>query len=323
MRRAAAALVLVLAFATVAMAGGQRTPVRAMWVWTTVELLAAPDARRAFLDALAQAQISDVYLYLRADDYRRHEDGLRTLLGALAKQGVRAWGMEGWRGYFFDAEGPNGFFAAIAGMIAFNARNGGGFVGFHSDLEPQDGQGDGVDRFHNGLPDSRLTPRQRADRDGLMNEWLALHAEARARLRAAGLAYGAAVPSWVDDYEGEPVRIVQNGARVPLLPLLMRTVDEYAIMSYNTEPANVLARIGGELRQADALGDAAPRILFALETHRGAGRNVSYADTPEKANRAAVTADFARIAAAAAAHVAFAGGAIHDWAGWRDLPAGR
>jgi len=297
-----------------------QAPMRAIWVWNTSELLASEGQRELFLRSLFADGFTDVFLYLRAHDYQTQEHPLKRFLASLQRSGVRVFGMEGWRGYFSDVEGPAGLYAAADAMLAFNRRSDARFAGFHSDLEPHDGQGEGRTRFHNGIAQSKLTARQLADRDDLMSEWLSIHAALRERMRAASLVYSAAVPGWLDDYEGEAVTMPAGEGRQGVMGRLMALVQDYVVMSYNTDPANVLRRIEGELAHAEKLGPAAPRILFALETHRGPGLRVSYGDTPMKASRSAVRADFETISRAAARYRSFAGGAIHDWKGWRDLP---
>jgi hypothetical protein len=299
-------------------AATDRSTVRAMWVWRPGALMARASDREAFLDAARELGLTEVFLYLRAGDYTARDDRLAALLAALARIDVRAWGMEGWRGYFSDADGPAGLYAAADAMIAYNRRHRLGFAGFHSDLEPQDGQGVGVDRFTNGVAESGLSPAQLSARDGLLAEWLAMHETLLAKTTESGLDYGAALPDWVDNYEGEPVTVGWHGERQSLLRRLLGVVPQYVVMSYNTNPAKVVERIRGELRAADAGG--VPRIVFGLETHAGAGVNVSYADTPGKRHRARVMADIKTIATKIAGHPSHLGWAIHDWQGWQTLP---
>lgn len=312
-------LFFVMAVAVRPAGSGPPTHMRAMWVWSTRTVVTNHAERDRFLRYIVDAKFTDVYLYLRARDYTTLEPALRALLLILRKSGIRAWGMEGWRGYFSDVDGPAALYGAADAMIAFNKRNAVGFVGFHSDVEFPDGQGDGTVRFHNGVAQSKLTAKQSADRDGLLAEWLSMHATLLGKAMATDIIYSAAIPSWVDDYEGEPITAVHQGVRKGLMQHLMAVVQDYVIMSYNTNPANVISRIGGELEYADSLRELRPRILFGLETHAGAGIHVSYADTPSKGTRAAVLADYEAISHRASEHRSFAGGAIHDWEGWRDL----
>jgi hypothetical protein len=262
--------------------------------------------------------LTDVYLFLRASDYTQKETSLGKLLAVMHEIGVRAWGMEGWRGYFSDVEGPAGLYAAADAMIAYNQRNGVPFVGFHSDMEPQDGQGEGQNLFTNGIPQSELSSDQRASRDRILTEWLEIHAHLFKKTREAGLSYGAAIPSWADEYMGEPLQATFSGVRKPFLDHLLPLVSQCVIMSYSTKTSNVINKITEKLRRADLLGTR--RIVFGLETHAGAGMNISYADTPDKKRRAAVIADLGFIEEHVISHQSYLGWALHDWAGWSILP---
>lgn len=313
---------LALAFGA-ALAGTARaaeaTLVRAIWVWETSALFDEA-ARETFLETARAFRLTDAYLYLSAQDYEAADDAVATLVTALADAGIRAWGLDGWRGYLSDGDGPGALYEAVDAMIAFNARHAAGFVGFHANVEPQDGQGVGAVRFHDGIRQDALRPAERADRDALMTEWLELHAALAERTARAGLALGAALPSWLDDYCGAPIEATFRGLRRPVAEHLIGLLDQYVIMSYRTDIDIVLARVEGEMRLGHDLGLA--RILFALETHPGPGAGVSYADHPGKATRAAVRADLEAISERLAARFpqGYAGYAIHDWEGLRALP---
>lgn len=313
---------LALAFAA-ALPGTARAAeaalVRAIWVWETSALFDEA-ARETFLETARAYRLTDAYLYLSAQDYEAADDALADLVAALAGAGIRAWGLDGWRGYLSDGDGPGALYEAVDAMIAFNARHAAGFVGFHANVEPQDGQGVGTVRFHDGIRQDALTPAERADRDTLMAEWLELHAALAERTARAGLALGAALPSWLDDYHGAPIEATFRGVRRPIAEHLIGVVDQYVIMSYRTDTDAVLARVEGEMRLGHDLG--LRRVLFALETHPGPGTGVSYADTPGKAKRAVVTADLEALSARLAGRFSrgYAGYAIHDWEGLRALP---
>lgn len=296
----------------------QGTAVEAMWVWRTDTLLSERAERETFIAEIEELGITDVFLFLPSADYTREETRLDILLAAIDRVGVRAWGMEGWRGYFSDVEGPAGLYAAADALVDYNSRNGVKFAGFHSDVEPHDRQDVGSTRLHNGVPQSQLSAAQRNDRDALLAEWLEIHETLLGKMKAAGLNYSAAIPSWVDDYFGEPILVSFKGERRALIEHLMPLVPHYVIMAYNTRPENVIERIRGEMTYADTLPNA-PRIMIGIETHAGAGLGVSYADTPGKNNRRAVMSDLATIRAYGKTRKSFAGVAIHDWAGWRDM----
>lgn len=295
--------------------------VRALWVWQSDAVL--DDGARELAETATAAGITDIYLYLRAGTYVAREAQIERVLTMLTRHGIRVWGMEGWRGYFSDVEGPRGLFAAADALVAFNARSRAAFAGFHSDLEPHDGQDVGQVRFHNGRGQGRLTAPQRAERDALLTEWLDIHESLAGKMRAASLAYGGSLPDWVDDYYGEPVTLDVQGRREPLLARLMPLFSHYVIMSYNTDPRQVVTRVSGEMAYAASL-NRPPDVIVGVETHAGAGVRVSYADTPPKHHRQAVLADLAWLEEKLSTSYpgAYRGWAIHDYEGWRDLREG-
>lgn len=177
----------------------------------------------------------------------------------------------------------------------------------------------GSNRLFNGLPQSQLTPEQRAIREALFEEWLNIHAALAARMRAARLSYSAAVPSWTDDYYGEPLEATFGGVTDSLTAHLLALVPQIVVMSYRTESAAILERAAGELRLADTLSGTG-NVLLAVETHAGPGQGVSYADTPQKRSRRHVLNDLAAVSRRAYRYSAYAGWCIHDWSGWSKLP---
>jgi hypothetical protein len=260
--------------------------------------------------------LTDAYLFIRAAEYSSQDDGLTTLLGAMRKIGVRAWGMEGWRGYFSDGVGPAELYAAVDALVGYNDRHDLKFAGFHSDIEPHDGQDAGENRFINGIAESQLTQTQLSSRDEILTEWLGIHEALLAKTTAAGIEYGAAIASWVDDYYGEPLHATFRGVRKPLLEHLFAVVPQYVVMSYSTSPSKVVNVVQGELRSASG----ARRVMFGLETHAGPGANISYADTPGKNKRSQVLSDLKTIEGHLAAYPSYLGWSIHDWEGWLQLP---
>ncbi len=320
--RFAAVLLLVLCFAFPGSVFGRGSAAAhdlSMWVWRTDDVVSTPESIDRFLADARAIGLCDVYLYLQPRDLVTRETALLQLVSGLKAQGARTWGLDGWRGYFSDGDGPEQLYATLDAMIAFNARHPtAAFAGFHSDLEPQDGQGAGQPLFHNGLSDSRLDPEQRADRDALMADWVAIHSALRERTRAAGIKYGAAMPSWLDDYFGEPVTMLVKGERSQVIGEIMPLVDEFVVMSYATQTSRTIERMRGELAYAQSL-PAPPRILFGVETHPGPGPAVSYADAPPRNNRRAVLADIDGISAELSGFGSLSGAAIHDWQGWKQL----
>jgi hypothetical protein len=308
-------------------ASGDRSRGGGFWVWTTRKIITDSEEFDSFTKNVVLAGARSVYLYLVPDDYtalghpgaRRN---LQNLLGILNGFGVRAYGMDGWRGYFSDAEGPATLYKGVRELIAYNRRVGPRerFAGFMLDLEPQDGQGVGKPLFHNGLAESKLTRKGRQERDLLMLDWLEIHDALRTKLTAAGLRFASSLPAWTDNYFGEPVLATYGGTTADVTQFLMRKVDDYAVMSYRTDAAAIIAQLVSKLTLAEAL-PCPPRVFAGVETHAGAGYRVSFSDTPPLNRKKGVLNVIEAVCGGLSNYNSFAGVNIHDWAGWRDLPS--
>jgi hypothetical protein len=304
---------------------------RGMWLWKTVELLGNLEEQDQFIAASRCAQITDIFAYLRASDYLNHDASLRAFNVKLNAAGIQIWGLEGYRGYFSDAYGPAQLYAAIDSLIAFNTRVAPEerFSGFHADMEPQDGQeAEFRPSFHNDLPDTSLNATGGGvwyssevwDREMLMEDWLQIYTNIKGKTKAANIRFGAAMPSWTDDYYGTPVLATFAGKRQGITQHIMDIVDDYVVMSYNTNPKNAANRILNKLIYADSLpATTRPRVYGAMETHTGVGLGVSYGDTIGKNTKATVLSDIEKIDALLKPHPSYSGMALHDWSGWKGL----
>lgn len=301
---------------------------RALWVWNTHDVLANATQQNSLATTGFTTGVTDVFLYLVASDYSAYYSQIRAFNALMNQYGIHVWGLEGYRGYFDDAYGPANLYAAVDNMIAFNRQVAANerFVGFQSDMEPQDGQGNFPASFHNGLTDAQLSTggggvwyaTQARDREMLMEDWLTIHKTIHDKLAAAGLRMAAAMPSWTENYYGAPVMVTFNGVRNSVGKQMMNYVDEYIVMAYNTDPQNAANRVLTQAQYASTLPPcAAPRVSAAIETHKGPGSTVSYGDNAAKNSRHAVLADMAIIQSILGVNPAFSGVSIHDWEGWR------
>lgn len=276
-----------------------------------------------FFDAAVEIGLTDVLMYFISPKYTSIKSSMQSFNAEANSLGIRVHGLEGWRGYFSDSTGPTGLYAAVQAMIDYNSSVAMNerYSGFHIDMEPQDGQGDEVILFHNGIADSALTTQQRADREYIMNDWVGIHGTISGMMVAESLKFGSSIPSWTDDYFGEPVHLdYSTGALV--LHALVPLIDECIFMTYNTDPANAAGRFSGEASYVDSLSPINRAIVLgAMETHVGPGATVSYGDHATKNDRASVLSDRQTIINGSLVYRSFGGVAIHDWVGWRDLPA--
>lgn len=299
---------------------------RGLWIWKTEDLLGSP-ARQTELAQVARiVGITDLFLYMNPALYADRQTDLTRFIGAMSKAGLKVWASDGCRCYLSDAQGPARYLAGIDALVSYNnqAAPWARFAGFHADIEPHD-LPDYRASFHNGIATSKLSQTDGGvwkataaqDREALLEDWLAISAQAAARLHAHHLRFAAAMPWWTQDYEGEPLTVNQKG----LAQAMMELVDDYVIMGYHTDPHIAAAHVAKQAQIASAMPAAhRPRVSAAMETHRDVGAGISYADTPGKASKGVVLADMAIIQADLARFPAFAGVSIEDWTGFHDLP---
>jgi hypothetical protein len=303
---------------------------RGMWVWDFENVVVDLPNQDKLLAMSQEASVTDLYVFLMRGDYLSKEGAIRAFISKFSAAGIRVWGLEGYRAYFSDASGPAALYAAADALIAYNNRVpvNERFVGFHNDMEPQDGQGNFPKTFHNDIKDSALDRNgggvwratAAEDREKLLEDWLIIEETLKDKLQSVGLLSGAAMPSWTDEYYGENVSVTYKGVRQGVMEAMMGIVDEYVIMSYNTSPRYVADRIKGELSYADTLPLLSrPKVYGAIETHAGVGNTVSYADTPLKMSRARALRDALSITYLSKQHASFCGIALHDWVGWQSL----
>ena len=304
---------------------------RGMWVWGTQDVLEDRDEQDLLIATAKSTGVTDLFLYFSRCDYTAMEYEIQNFISMLSANGIHAWGLEGSRAFFSDHDSPDEMYANVDALIAYNSKVAPNqrFIGFQSDMEPHDEQKAGrISTFHNDLCDSELNTRgggvwystEAMDREMLMRDWLQIHENLAGKLHAAGLRMGAAMPKWTDDYYGEEILVTYKGLRQGVMKHMMWIVDDYAIMSYNTDPKKVINAVIGEVTYANSLpAYLRPRIYAGIETDLEVGEQVSYADTSGKNSKAAVFADIAIMEQILNPNISFCGVNIHSWDGWRRL----
>ncbi|KAH8657735.1 hypothetical protein BX600DRAFT_468064 [Xylariales sp. PMI_506] len=306
---------------------------RGMWVWNTSSVIASSSETAKLVAGAQAAGVTDLYLYVAPSWYALKRAALQVFIAAATVGNLRVWGLDGDRAYFACASGPADFYAGIGNLIAYNRGVPADqrFCGFQADNEPQD-SGE-YKTFHNEIPDTALSRRpgsgvwqssQARDREMLLRSWLVMHQEARRLLHAEGLRFGVAMPFWTEDYYGAEVQVSFPGdadIRQGVMKYMMTLVDDYVVMSFNTDPLNAAARVQMQASYASKLPAAwQPRVYGSVETTAGVGTNVSYGDTPGKNARKVVLEDLERITGILRRCPAFKGMAIEQWSGWEVLP---
>ncbi len=156
-----------------------------------------------------------------------------------------------------------------------------------------------------------------------MRDWVEMHRQCKARCANNGLLFASALPTWFDDYFGEPITCTydHNDGAGPvgqnIFLHLARYIDVICVMSYVTSTAKLVDRIRYEAEAAAAMPSI--QIGNSIETVAGVGQGISYGDTRGKQTKAAALADLNAAAAMYSGLPAYNWTNIHDWSGWKAL----
>lgn len=298
---------------------------RGMWVWNGYDVASNPSA---FLTECKRIKITDVYLYLTISNYSK-VNILGSFIKSCSSGGMRVWGLDGSRAYFTDASGPANLYNSIKALISYNGKVSSGekFFGFQTDNEPDNYSGQYLDTIHNDIPTSILSKTAGgvykqsayADRVFILQDWINIQKQCTSMLHSLNLASGAALPSWLDDYYDEPLTVTFDGITQTVMKHMMNYVDDYCIMSYQTDTSIVAQRVVSELTYGSTI--PGKRVFPGVETVTGRGAAVTYGDNYTKAKKSAVLSDIAKMEGMFSKFASFAGINIHDWIGWSELPA--
>jgi len=300
-----------------------------MWVWNTGNVLTNATYQKTFFNNMADAKVTDIFLYMYLGTYSSTKQ-LQIFISKASANKMRVWALDGARQYFSDVDGPNALYQGVSALIAYNAKGAADerFVGFQTDNEPEDSGKLKAYSFHDDIPTSKLSKTgggkwqktEFLDREMLLRDWLDTHAALKVTLSKNGLLLGASLPSWCDDYYGEPLNCTWNGKTQTVAEHFNTILDTYNIMSYQTNTNNVVSRVKGEMSLATAQKTGV-KVYAGLETHKGRGAAVTYGDNRKKNHKKIVLSDIAKIESTLRKYEAFDGVNIHDYVGWLALPA--
>lgn len=308
---------------------------RALYEWTafsgTSDLTNHTTVTGTMVPLFTSTGITDVILALGPTDYDNHTTDIQFFLSTMAANSINVWALDGYRGYFTDAFGPQGLYDSVQRVVSWNSVNPPNqrFAGFWTDMEPQDGQGQGLSCFHNNKYDSQLSntsggvwkQSQMQDRIALMQDWMEIQSRTRKIANDNGLRFGAAMVNWTEDYFGEPVvfpwRGVTRSATAHMMSFMVNT-DVYAIMSYSTVVATIESKIAAQLAYAQSLPAASrPIVTVGVETNpANGGSSVSFGSDSPNNTHAAVLAAIAQVISD---YPALGGSTINDYTGWSGL----
>ncbi|TKA32542.1 hypothetical protein B0A50_01650 [Salinomyces thailandicus] len=292
---------------------------RGLRVSNTKRLLGNDNSRvDELLDVAKSFNATDVYIYVAPGWYDERKVELVSLISMLHAAGSRAWAVDGDVNYIDDMDVQETFMDGMKALAAFNesvaphAR----FFGFQANLEPQDNPGQSG-RFHNGVPESRLSTEQHTQRDMILHKWLNLITRASALMRSFEIPFGAVMPWWLHDLEGEPVTVpwgasVVDGSRTCIANLVMPLLDEFVVTTASEDPGIVVRRTRHQARYAsNALleGHAMPRILANRHELISSANHSEDSKQKESASHKAITA----VEKTLSTYPAFGGTVIGDW----------
>lgn len=297
---------------------------RGLYVWNGYEVASNSSV---FINECKRINVTDVYVYLTANNYTRG-DMLRKFIRQLSSINIRTWGLDGARSYFNDVDGPSELYRTLNALITYNSKVQPieRFYGFQTDNECDDYSGNYPDTLHVDVKTSRLSKTSGGvfkksaydDRQFILQDWLNIQRNCTNMLRHANLKSGAALPTWLDNYYDEPLTITWNGKTQTMMAHMFDVVDEYVIMSYQTDLKKVAQRTITEMTYGNAL--TGKSVLVGVETNKGRGPAVTYGDHPTKRSKSAVLQDLATMDNMFKTNSSYAGHFIHDWQGWKKLP---
>lgn len=248
---------------------GLRPKPRAMWIWSTAELIRnATECRRLF-DACRQENIGLLWIQLpyelvdgsEADPAAKrrarisHAAELRSFLKAAHQQGLHVHALDGYP-EFALRKNHTVPLAVVDEIVRFNSqgKKEERFDGVHLDNEPY----------------LILAWQDPARRERILHDFLSLNVECQRRARAAGLEYGIDIPFWWNAFnaDGEASGTVTfRGERKPASFHCIDLLDNVGIMNYRdaADGADGMIAHGRELlRYADSVDKA--DIFMGVET---------------------------------------------------------
>ncbi|KAK0891579.1 hypothetical protein LTR91_024573 [Friedmanniomyces endolithicus] len=237
-----------------------------MWIWNAALLLADQGQIDLLVTEARDLNITDLYVYVAPTWLQEKTVDIANLNIAIQSGGIHAWALDGDADYI-DVDAAETRLPPAPASIAIKA-----------DIEPQDTpQHDG--RFFNGIAELDLNTEQLLSRDTLLSKWVDRLSWASQLVRSHDMQFGAALPFWLNDYEGEPLDIPTStaGGHTGVMNLLMPILDEYVVMSYNTDPPSTASRVLQQAMYASqqaSAGQEMPRVLGGVEVGHGVGTGV-------------------------------------------------
>ncbi|CAG7656948.1 hypothetical protein ACFQI7_00185 [Paenibacillus allorhizosphaerae] len=258
---------------------------KATWVWDT-SLIATSTGRNQIFQFAKNQQISRIYLQVNPDVAK---SAYRSMIKTAAGNGIEVYVLDGAPNWALP-ENRARIASLISWVKTYNASvaTNERFAGIQLDVEPY------------------LLPEWSSDQSGTAQKWLDalsyFHDETK---KAPVLSTSAAIPFWLDS--------VPLSSGVALGEVLIAKLDEVALMSYRDQGDAVADLVKEELAWGDKYGK---KVWLSLETN-------PVSETPYitfyEEGKAEMDRQMARIDELVKVHPSYAGIAVHDYIGWRNL----
>lgn len=242
-------------------------PDKAMWVWSTEQVLKSATETRDLFAACERDRIQRLWMQAVYDRVAspgneparcvlRHTAELRQFLKAAHQRGIAVEALDGFP-EFALREQHSKLLGLVDAICAFNEQSAADsrFDGMHFDNEPY---------VILGWSDPQL-------REEILQDFLTLNVECQRRARAAGLAFGVDIPFWWQSKsspQAEPAGVVTfRGVRKPASHHCIDLLDNVGIMNYRdtADGADGMLMHGRELlTYSDSVPNA--RVYLGVET---------------------------------------------------------
>ncbi|MBD2862350.1 hypothetical protein [Paenibacillus oceani] len=258
---------------------------KATWLWDT-SLINTATGRNQIIKFAKNQQISRIYLQVNPDVTK---NAYRYMIKTAAGNGIEVYALDGAPNWALPENRGQitsliGWVKTYNATVTMNER----FAGIQLDIEPY------------------LLPEWSTDQTGVAQKWLDalryFHDETK---KAPALSTSAALPFWLDS--------VSLSSGVILGEALIAKLDEVALMSYRNQGDAVVNLVTEELAWGDKYGK---KVWLSLETN--AIPETPYITFYDK-GKIEMDLQMSRIDELVKAHQSYAGIAVHDYTGWRDL----
>jgi hypothetical protein len=286
-------LVIVLILSTLSSASAEEITVlpsdkvKTTWLWST-SLIGTSESRNSILQFAIEQSIGRIYLQVDPDVAR---SAYSAFITAAADNGIEIHALGGAPDWILPDQRKQ-----IANLIKWvkdynqSVLEKERFTGIQVDIEPY------------------LLQEWLNDRDTMVKNWIeALTLFNNEAKKDSALTTSAALPFWLGEVA------VPSERDVMLNEKLMNQLDEVTLMSYRDQAAALVEITASDLAVGDRLGK---KIFVGVETNPSS--EAAYTSFHQN-SRTAMNRQFKSIDRLLKHHPSYAGIAVHDYTGWRNL----